>query len=411
MNHPDTERADKRSLPVDSASVRKGKRRALASATLVLTLAAVHTAQAGGISIASPAIQSQIIDAVALERQVYGAGGTVPGVLVGIWDGESHQFIKGFGTSDLQTGRPFTADDYVRIGSNTKTFVISVLLQLVDEGKLSLDDPLSKFDIGVSVPDADHITIRELCQMRSGLFEAYDAPQFKGDVPPDSEWDPRQVIRWAVAEKPYFAPGQGYHYSNTNYLLLGLVIEAVTGQSVQQEIETRLLQPFKLDHTTYPTTMAMPSPWARGYGAKPGGGWTDVSNTIPVSLMGAAGNMISDLGDMRRWVELYVGGKTNGAETQKERLDCIPIGQANLSFGLGIGCAAGWYGYTGGLPGYNTGAYRYPAGNVTLVVFVTDQASDPPPGVANAIVRDIAAIVTPGHAPFAGKGAARGSGL
>lgn len=299
----------------------------------------------------------------------------------------------------------------MRIGSNTKTFVISVLLQLVDEGKLSLDDPLSKFDLGVTVPNADHITIRELCQMRSGLVEVYDVPQLKDDVSPDSEWEPRQLIRWAVAEKPYFAPGQGYHYSNTNYLLLGLVIKSVTGQSIQHEIETRLLQPFKLDHTTYPTTMAMPSPWARGYGARAGGGWTDVSNTIPVSLMGAAGNMISDLGDMRRWVELYVGGKTNGAETQKERLDCIPIGQANLSFGLGIGCAAGWFGYTGGLPGYNTGAYRYPAGNVTLVVFVTDQASDPPPGVANAIVRDIASIVTPGHVPFAGAGAGRGSGL
>jgi D-alanyl-D-alanine carboxypeptidase len=411
MNRPEMARGKNYVRPHGGRSWRKKSPRAIASVALLPLIAAAHTAHADDISVSMPAIQGKIIEAVAHERKVYGEGGTVPGVLVGVWDNQGHVFIKGFGSSDLRTGRPFGPDDYVRIGSNTKTFVISVLLQLVDEGKLSLDDPLSKFDLGVTVPNADHMTIRELCQMRSGLFEVYDVPQLKGDVPPNSEWDPRQLIRWAVEQKPYFAPGQGYHYSNTNYLLLGLVIEAVTGQSVQHEIETRLLQRFNLDHTTYPTTMNMPSPWAHGYAAKPGGGWTDVSNTIPVSLMGAAGNMISNLGDMRRWVELYVGGKTNGAATQKQRLDCIPIGQENLSFGLGIGCAAGWFGYTGGLPGYNTGAYRYPAGNMTLLVFVTDQASDPLPGVANAMVRDIAAIITPGHVPFSGKSAGQGSGL
>jgi len=249
--------------------------------------------------------------------------------------------------------------------------------------------------------------------MRSGLFEAFDVPELKDTPAPDSQWDSRQLIRWAVAQKPYFAPGQGYNYSNTNYLLLGLVIETVTGHSVKQEIETRLLQPFKLDHTFYPadTDMSMPSPWARGYGVSPSGGWEDVSNTIPVSLMGSAGNMISNMDDMKRWVELYVGGKTNSPATQKARLTCLPIGQENLSFGLGIGCGGGWYGYTGGLPGYNTAAYVFPQGHVTLLVFVTLQAGTPPPGVANAIVRDITGIVTPGHVPFKDTHAASASGL
>ena len=111
--------------------------------------------------------------------------------------------------------------------------------------------------------------------------------------------------------------------------------------------------------------------------------------------MGAAGEMISDMDDMQRWVNLYVTGKTNGVATQQARLKCIPIGHGNLSFGLGIGCSAGWYGYTGGLPGYNTAGYYFPAEHVTIIAWVTLQADKPAPGVANAIFRDIARIMTP----------------
>lgn len=382
-------------------------RRAVASAMLFFLVANAGAAAAADISVSAPAIQARIVDAVDHERKAYGAGGIVPGVLVGVWDGENHSFIRGFGTSDLQTGRPFSPDDHVRIGSITKTFVVSVLLQLVDEGKLSLDDPLSKFDLGVAVPNADHITLRELCQMRSGLFNVFELPQFRNYVPQNSVWEPRQLIRWAVERKPYFAPGRGYHYSNTNYFLLGLVIEAVTGQSVQQAIETRLLQPFKLDQTSYPTTMEMPSPWAHGYAVRPGGGWTDISNIVPVSVVGAAGNMISNLWDMRRWLEFYVGGKTNGPATQKSRLDCIPSGQDNMSFGLGVQCSGDWLGYTGGLPGYSTAAYRYPGSDMTVVVFALNFERNEDPTMADSILRDIAAIVTPGHVPFAAQSAGK----
>lgn len=110
--------------------------------------------------------------------------------------------------------------------------------------------------------------------------------------------------------------------------------------------------------------------------------------------------MISDAADMRRWVKLYVTGKTNGSATQRARLTCIPIGEGNLAFGLGIGCSAGWFGYTGGLPGYNTANYYFPARDVTLVAWVLLQRDTPFPGVANAIFRDIARILTPANVPF-----------
>jgi D-alanyl-D-alanine carboxypeptidase len=129
------------------------------------------------VSVTSPFVQSAIDAAVAKERDVYGGSTPVPGVLVGVWDSAGGSYVRAYGSADLATHRALTPADHFRVGSNTKTFVISVLLQLVDEGKLHLDDPLSKFALGVTIPNAEHITIRELCEMRSGLFEAYDTPE------------------------------------------------------------------------------------------------------------------------------------------------------------------------------------------------------------------------------------------
>lgn len=348
-----------------------------------------------------PKVQAAIDAAVAKNRKLYGGNTPVPAVLVGVWDGSGKIYVRGFGDADIATHRALTPADHFRIGSNTKTFVISVLLQLIDEGKLSLDDPLSKFDLGVKIPNAEQITVRQMCQMRSGLFEAYDSPEFDGmDVKPNTQFDPRTLIAWAVKQKPYFAPGAGYRYSNTNYLLLGLIIENVTGHKVSDEINNRLIKPFALRNTSYPSTQAMPEPWAHGYGLNAKRDWEDVSGTIPVSLMGAAGEMVSNMEDMKRWVKLYVTGKTNGPETQKARLDCVPIGEGNVGFGLGIGCSNGWYGYTGGLPGYNTGNFYLPAKDITIIAWANVQSDTPKPGVANAIFRDIAKIMAPEHAPL-----------
>jgi CubicO group peptidase (beta-lactamase class C family) len=119
----------------------------------VLALAAAPRRASAEVSAASAAVQAEIDAAVEKERAVYGGKTPVPGVLVGVWDGSGGSYIRAFGDADLATGRRLTPADHFRIGSNTKTFVVSVLLQLVDEGKLSLDDPLSRFSLGVTVPN------------------------------------------------------------------------------------------------------------------------------------------------------------------------------------------------------------------------------------------------------------------
>ena len=166
-------------------------------------------------------------------------------------------------------------------------------------------------------------------------------------VPQD--FNPRTLVKWAMKQKPYFPPGQGYRYSNTNYLLLGMIIESITKDNVGNQIRKRLLEPFGLKQTSYPETEAMPSPWVHGYHLDKQGNWEDISNTIPVAFMGSAGAMISDMNDIRRWIELYATGKTIGSGNYQDLINCIPF-LGNTSFGLGITCSEGWYGYPAHFP-------------------------------------------------------------
>ncbi len=374
--------------------------RALCFVACLLLGAAMVRAASAQPSPGDRSVRAAIDAAVQKERKIFGGHTPVPGVLIEVSD-KTGNYVRTYGYADLATHRNLTAQDYFRIGSNTKTFVISVLLQLVDEKKLRLDDPLSTFALGVDIPNAQNITVRELCQMRSGLFEAYNTPEIaKMNITGKSTFDARTLVGWAVHQKLLFAPGTKYNYSNTNYLILGLIIEAITKDTVAHEIEDRLLRKFALSHTSYPETQEMPNPWAHGYGLNAKKGWDDVSGTIPVSLMGSAGEMVSDMQDMTTWTKLYVTGKTNGAATQKERLDCIYTGKGNNYFGLGIGCSAGYFGYTGGLPGYNTANFYEPSTGTFILAWVTVQNDTPAPGVANAIAREIARILTPDHVPF-----------
>jgi D-alanyl-D-alanine carboxypeptidase len=183
--------------------------------------------------------------------------------------------------------------------------------------------------------------------------------------------------------------------------LLGLIIEKVTHRRIEAEIRDRIIGPMNLTHTSFPTTdRNVPSPYAHGYSLDANNEWLDESTAIPPSISWAAGAMISNMADMKRWVKAYVTGTTNSAATQRERLTCLPTGEENRGFGLGVGCSAGWYGYTGGLTGYNTSAYYMPGSGATIIAFVNSQREKPAPGVAVAIVRDIASIVTPNNVPF-----------
>ncbi len=374
---------------------------------LVLFALALSPPATGVAGTAAPtqldsSVQKAIAAAVNKELAAYGGAKPVPGVVVGVWLPGKGEFTKGFGYSNLATHSPMALDDHFRIGSNTKTFVATVLLQLVDEKKLSLDDTIGKFNLGFAIPNERQITLRQLAEMRSGIINEYSVP---GVQQKDEAWwsrqTPRQWVELAAKQPLLFAPGTKYNYSNTNWFLLGLIIEKITHDTIQNEIHKRILAPMALTQTSFPTTdWGMPAPYARGYSLNEKNQWVNESAVLAPSVSWAAGAMISDMADMKRWVKAYVTGTTNRAASQKARLACLSTGEGNLAFGLGIGCSAGWYGYTGGITGYNTAAYYMPATGATVIAFVNSQREQPFPGVPNAIFRDIARIITPNNVPF-----------
>lgn len=189
---------------------------------------------------------------------------SIPGAIVGIW-GPDGNYVQTYGVADQAGGEPMQTDFYHRIGSQTKTFTVTAVLQLADQGKLGLDDPISKFVDGV--PEGDAITLRQLARMQSGLpnYSATSAFQQAFFEDPFQNFTPQQLLDYASAEPMEFPPGEGFLYCNTNTVLLGLVVEKVSGQSLPDYIHEHITQPLGMSHTSFPTTNAFPKPHAQGY--------------------------------------------------------------------------------------------------------------------------------------------------
>lgn len=148
-------------------------------ALLMLAVVSLAGAAPAGGERQLPVNQQRAIEAAARkELRAFGAREPIPGAFIAIYVPGYAPYVKSVGYANVQAKAPFRLSDKFRVGSNTKTFIVTVLLQLADEGRLRLDDPISKFNIGVKVPNGNNITVRQLCEMRSGLFEAYDTPQF-----------------------------------------------------------------------------------------------------------------------------------------------------------------------------------------------------------------------------------------
>ena len=319
---------------------------------------------------------------------------SVPGAIVGIWkDGEA-PYVRAFGVRDTATGEPMATDLYTRIGSVTKSFTTTAILQLVDEGKLGLDDPISKYVPGV--PNGDKITIRQLAAMRSGLFSYSDETNSMVLSQPQRQWTPQEVLEIAFRHPPLFPPGTDFDYSNTNTVLLGLVVEKVSGQSLNTYIEEHLTRPAKLEHTLFPTDAALPSPHTHGYLKTPEGKVVDTTDWDP-SWGWAAGHMVSTVDDLHIWARDLATGKLLSPATQREREQSFMLapseGTGSL-YGLGVENQNGWIGHNGNISGYQTYAYYLPPERTTMVVIVNSSVDLI--GVWN-LVTEIVKIISPDH--------------
>ncbi|AFR29682.1 D-alanyl-D-alanine carboxypeptidase [Arthrobacter sp. Rue61a] len=300
-----------------------------------------------------------------------------------------------YGTGVRDAQRAVSTEDHIRVGSVTKTWTTTAILQMVQEGKLSLDDPVSRHR--PDVPNGDNITIDQLLTMRSGLFNYTETLELNSamDTDPQRAWQPDELLALAYKHPPYFAPGQGFHYSNTNTVLLGLIAEKIAGKPLGQLFKERIFEPLGMTGTVFPdiASNSIPEPHPQGYffgdnvmtmtnpalpeamQQEANAGTlapNDVTDVNP-SWAWAAGSGISTATDLKTLGEALVNGKLLNAELQQKRLETVtptnPDDPRSASYGLGIAKFGNLYGHTGELPGFNTFMGSDPANSVTLVVW------------------------------------------
>ncbi|MGW0708211.1 serine hydrolase domain-containing protein [Streptomyces sp. NPDC002643] len=321
----------------------------------------------------------------------------IPGVAVGLWMPGKGCYVRATGVADKATGRPMTTGLFMRIGSETKTFTVTALLELVDDRRIGLDDPISQYV--KRVPDGNRITLRHLAEMRSGLFSYSEDSDFVQALlsDPTRSFTPKELLSYAFRHPNTADPGETFQYSNTNTVLLGLVIEKVSGQRLADFVHERVVRPAGLRHTLFPKGAEFPQPHAHGYTDQTLSGEVEDTTDWNPSWAWAAGAMISDLGDLRRWAETVATGRLLSPATQRERERFLPIGVPGTAYGLGLFNSGGWIGHNGSIPGYESVTVHLPSKRATLVVLLNTDILHEGQEPSTLVARAITEIVTPGN--------------
>lgn len=318
---------------------------------------------------------------------------TIPGAIVGVRQEGQPDYRQAFGVQDPANGDPMTPDLYMRIGSNTKSFTTTAILQLVDQGRIGLDDPVGTYVPGV--PNGEVLTIRQLGMMRSGLFDysVVTVPQWAGD--PQRQWTAGELLAISFGEPVNFAPGARFDYDNTNTVLLGVVVEQVTGQPIREYIQQHILTPQGLAHTAFPAGAEFPTPHPPGFWRTPAGEIVDTS-TWNTSWGDAAGQMISTVDDLHTWARVLATGALLSPETQREREQFLPAPDEGegVVYGFGMTDNNGWRGHDGNILGYVAYPFYLPSQQMTMVVLL-NSAVDILDSVV--VMQAITRVISPGN--------------
>ena len=320
----------------------------------------------------------------------------VPGVLAEVRTG-TRQLRGTSGVADLDSRKPVNDNGFFRIGSNTKTFISVVVLQLVAEHRLSLDDTVGRWLPGVvhgNGNDGGKITVRELLQHTSGLHNYTDDLQAQITSPEAyrklvfRQFSRQELLNIALAHRPDSAPGAAWNYSNTNYILLGMLIEKVTHDSWENQVTRRIILPLGLRHTYAPgTSTRLPRPHATGYLIFDKN--TRIDTTAEnMSWADSAGALVSTAADLTRfWSAIGHGTLLRPAQTRQMRHTVPATGGDSASvpgsrYGLGIfniplSCGGGYWSHEGDVPGYNTIGAVSSDGRTTVVLSLNSNVDDP----------------------------------
>ena len=377
------------------------RRRLTAGALALAAVVGSATACASGATkpAAAPTTAAATTTLTSLAQQLVNDG--APGVIVRVDDGHGAAIQIARQAAWTVPDHVLTPEDQFRMGSNTKTMVAALVLQLVAAHTLSLDDSAQKWLPGMIPEGSAPITIRMLLNHTSGLFNYVDDPRIvKVFTGRDTRiWTPQELLAVAVSHPPLFAPGAEYSYSNTNFVALGLILEKATGQSLANLIQDRIAKPLGLTGTflaPYVPDPAADTALANGYepdaailapllppGTPAGTSFAgpargDYVNTTWINVSGdwAAGGIVSTAADWAKFQSALVSGKLIPPAQVKEMETTVSEGSGIQSrYGLGIEhkvtpCGTVW-GHDGQAAGYSTWNYTNDTGTRTEAVFVT----------------------------------------
>jgi D-alanyl-D-alanine carboxypeptidase len=335
----------------------------------------------------------------------------LPGAIVGVKRDGRAPWIVARGLANLQTRRPMQTDEHVRIGSVTKAFVTTLLLRLAQEGRLSLGEPISRYVPGI--PGGDAISLRELANMTSGIADNFANPDFSIEYLTGETFTPSRLIELGIALPPLFAPGTAWSYSNTNTVLLGLVIQQVTEQPLAQALKGGVFRPLGLRGTSLPSFRTLPKPYAAGYTYQTlNGRLGDATFNTPTATW-AAGGIVSTVPDLLRAAHMFGTGQpllSPATQDVREQWVKFPPNSKLQRYGIGVFDFNGWIGHNGGIPGYTAIAWYLPQRHLSLVVSVNSDIHVGPslPNYAyepaSEIAHSLTEILSPDHvAPLAVK--------
>ncbi|AOS64611.1 serine hydrolase domain-containing protein [Actinoalloteichus hymeniacidonis] len=288
----------------------------------------------------------------------------VPAALASVRNSEGEVQDYTAGVGDIETDAPVPVDGQVRIGSSTKTFVAVVLMQLVAEGSVDLDASVETYLPGVvqgEGVDGNAITVRQLLQHTSGIpnFTAFMNPDFFATR--DTYYEPTELLDLALAEPAAFEPGAKAEYSNTNYVIAGLIIEQVTGGTVAEEITSRVIEPAELTKTYFPAPRdkEIEGEHPKGYHPTAEDGSLGDITSIDPSMAWAAGQIVSTPSDVSRFYTALLAGDLVEAEQLAEMQTTVEASDLpGTEYGLGLmrnelSCGGVRWGHDGNFPGYS----------------------------------------------------------
>jgi len=313
--------------------------------------------------------------------------GSFPGATLGVVLANGESFGLAVGLSDREKKTPMRPTDRMLAGSVGKTFAAATALQLIKEGKINLDDKIEKY-LGREqwfsrLPNAKDITVRQLMNHTSGLVRYEFKDQFTKDLTanPEKVWKPAELVAYLLDEKPPFEAGKSWDYSDTNYIVLGMIIEKVTGRKFYDEANRRLIRPLKLTDTI-PQDEPRLKGVVQGYAGpnNPFGG-TDAmivngKFAINPQFEWTGGGYASTAHDLARWAKMIYEGKAFSPDLLPQVLEGVPAAMLGRETRYGLGAiirktqAGTSYGHSGFFPGYMTDMMYFPEHRVAVAVQV-----------------------------------------